>query len=165
MRRVQKAKPRKKIKETDAIPSAKLRTGFDHLNAVNHTSDEREDSLRISLDTKAKVDVFDSSRGGTLRGKEAVQTGDHNLGNKAKLVPFGILDVMVGLLTIAFGVSFETCDFIVDGLEHWWESNQDQYRHIRQLVINLDNAEQIQLSDPIYQTPFHAQGNGVTRRP
>ena len=48
-RRVQKTKPQKKIKETDAI--------FEHLNAVNHASDKREDSLRISIDTKAKVDL------------------------------------------------------------------------------------------------------------
>ena len=132
LRRVQKAKPQKKIKETDAI--------FDHLKEVNPASDEREDSLRISIDTKAKVDVCDSSRGGTSRGKEAVQADDHDMGSKTKLVPFGILDVMAGLLTIIFGVSFETSDFIVDGLEHWWESNQDRYRHIRQLVINLDNG-------------------------
>ena len=57
LRRVQKAKAQKKIKETDAIPSTKLRTGFDHLKAVNPASDEREDSLRISIDTKAKVDL------------------------------------------------------------------------------------------------------------
>ena len=47
---------------------------------------------------------------------------------------------MSGLLTTLFGVSFETCDFIVDGLEHWWLSNKDQYRLINQLVINLDNG-------------------------
>ncbi len=47
LRRVQKAKPIKKIKETDAI--------FNNLHKVNKESDEREDSLRISIDTKAKV--------------------------------------------------------------------------------------------------------------
>jgi hypothetical protein len=41
LRRVQKAKPLKKIKETDAI--------FDNLDAVNQASDSREDSLRISI--------------------------------------------------------------------------------------------------------------------
>jgi Rhodopirellula transposase DDE domain len=47
LRRVQKAKPLKKIPETDAI--------FDNLNKINKESDLREDSLRISIDTKAKV--------------------------------------------------------------------------------------------------------------
>lgn len=132
LRRVQKAKPLKKIKETDAI--------FDNLDAVNRASDDREDSLRISIDTKAKVDLCASSRGGTSRCKKAVQADDHDLGDKSKLVPLGILDVMSGLLTIIFGVSFETSDFIVDGIEQWWLSNKDQYHLIKQLVINLDNG-------------------------
>ena len=129
-----------RIKETDAIPSTKLRTGFDNLDTVNRASDDREDSLRISIDTKAKVDLCDSSRGGTSRCKRAVQADDHDMGDKSKLVPLGILDVMSGLLTIIFGVSFETSDFIVDGIEQWWLSNKDQYHLIKQLVINLDNG-------------------------
>ena len=140
LRRVQKAKPLKKIKETDAIPSTKLRTGFDKLDVVNRASDSREDSLRISIDTKANVDLCASSRGGTSRCKRAVQADDHDMGDKSKLVPLGILDVMTGLLTIVFGVSFETSDFIIDGLEHWWERNKGQHRLINQLVINLDNG-------------------------
>jgi hypothetical protein len=59
LRRVQKAKPLKKVAETDAI--------FDKLYETNTASDRREDSLRISIDTKAKVDLCDSSRGGTSR--------------------------------------------------------------------------------------------------
>jgi hypothetical protein len=59
LRWVQKAKPLKKVSETDAI--------FDNLDQVNKASDLREDSLRISIDTKAKVDLCDSSRGGTSR--------------------------------------------------------------------------------------------------
>ena len=134
LRRVQKAKPLKKIPETDAI--------FDNLININKASDLREDSLRISIDTKAKVDLCDSSRGGTSRCKKAVQASDHDMGLKDKLAPFGILNMMTGLLTVLFGVSFETSDFIVDCLEQWWNDNKEQYRHIRQLVINLDNGPQ-----------------------
>ena len=80
LRRVQKAKPIKKIKETDAI--------FDNLDEVNRASDMREESLRISIDTKAKVDLCDSSRGGTSRCKKAVQADDHDMGGQAKTRPF-----------------------------------------------------------------------------
>lgn len=132
LRRVQKAKPLKKIKETDAI--------FKHVKAVNKQSDSRDDSLRISIDTKAKVDLCDSSRGGTSRCQKPVQAADHDMGHKSKLVPFGILEVLTGLVTIIFGVSFETSDFIVDALERWWALNQDKHSAIRQLVINLDNG-------------------------
>jgi len=62
LRRVQKAKRLKKIPETDDI--------FDNLNEINKDSDLQEDSLRISIDTKAKVDLCDSSRGGTSRCKK-----------------------------------------------------------------------------------------------
>ena len=134
LRRVQKAKPLKKIPETEAI--------FDNLIDVNKASDSCADSLRISIDTKAKVDLCDSSRGGTSRCKKAVQASDHDMGLKDKLAPFGILNMMTGLLTVLFGVSFETSDFIVDCLEQWWNDNKQQYRHIRQLVINLDNGPQ-----------------------
>ena len=134
LRRVQKAKPLKKIPETDAI--------FDNLIKINKASDLREDSLRISIDTKAKVDLCDSSRGGTSRCRKAVKANDHDMGLKNKLAPFGILNVMTGLLTILFGVSFETSDFIVDCLEHWWNNNKEQNSHIKQLVINLDNGPQ-----------------------
>jgi hypothetical protein len=134
LRRVQKAKPLKKIPETDDI--------FDNLNEINKDSDLQEDSLRISIDTKAKVDLCDSSRGGTSRCKKAVKASDHDMGIKNKLAPFGILNVITGLLTILFGTSFETSDFIVDCLELWWDGNKEQYRHIKQLVINLDNGPQ-----------------------
>ena len=64
------------------------------------------------------------------------------MGLKDKLAPFGILNMMTGLLTVIFGISFETSDFIVDCLEQWWDDNKKQYCHIKQLVINLDNGPQ-----------------------
>ena len=59
---------------------------------------------------------------------------------KDKLSPFGILNIMTGLLTIVFDVSFETSDFIADCLQQWWDDNKSQYDHITQLVINLATA-------------------------
>ena len=51
---------------------------------------------------------------------------------KEKLVPYGILEVLGGLLTILFGTSRETSDFSADGLQQWWDTNKDCYAHIRQ---------------------------------
>ena len=174
LRRVQKAKPIKKVKETDPI--------FNNLDKVNRESDMRADSLRISIDTKAKVDLCDSSRGGTSRCQKAVQADDHDMGPKSKLVPFGILDVMAGLLTVIFGSSFETSDFIVDCLEQWWGDNKDRYSHIKQLVINLDNGPQnsshrtqfmkrmVEFADKnnlevvlAYYPPYHSKYNPIER--
>lgn len=174
LRRVQKAKPLKKVAKTDVI--------FDNLDKVNTASDQREDSLRISIDTKAKVDLCDSSRGGTSRCRKAVKADDHDMGIKEKLVPFGILNMMTGLLTIIFGVSFETSDFIVDCLDQWWDDNKSQYNHIKQLVINLDNGPQnssnrtqfmkrmIEFADKnnlevllVYYPPYHSKYNPIER--
>lgn len=174
LRRVQKSKPIKRIKDTDDI--------FNNLSEINRESDQRNDSLRISIDSKAKVDLCDSSRGGTSRCKKAVQADDHDMGIKAKLTPFGILDVMTGLLTIIFGVSFETSDFIVDCLEQWWDKNKERYCHIKQLVINLDNGPQnsshrtqfmkriVEFSDKnnleivlAYYPPYHSKYNPIER--
>ena len=174
LRRVQKTKPIKKIKETDSI--------FENLDRVNKASDIRKDSLRISIDTKAKVDLCDSSRGGTSRCKKATQADDHDMGIKPKLVPVGILDVMGGLLNIIFGTSLETSDFIVDCLEQWWESNKERYSHIKQLVINLDNGPQnsshrtqfmkrmVEFADKnnleivlAYYPPYHSKYNPIER--
>jgi len=174
LRRVQKAKPLKKVLETDAI--------FDNLHKLNKESDLREDSLRISIDTKAKIDLCDSSRGGTSRCRKAVQADDHDMGIKDKLTPFGILEVMTGLLTIIFGVSFETSDFIVDGLQQWWDANKIRYPHIKQLVINLDNGphnsshrtqfikRRVEFADKnnleivlAYYPPYHSKYNPIER--
>lgn len=63
LRRVQKARPLKRILETDAI--------FENVQRENEASDKREDSLRISIDAKAKVDLGDFSRRGKSRGKKS----------------------------------------------------------------------------------------------
>jgi hypothetical protein len=132
MRRVQKTKPLKKIRETDAI--------FDNVRQENQAADDSPDVVRISLDAQAKVDVGDFSRDGESRAAEAPRAWDHDTQSKKKLVPYGLLNVTTGVLTIIIGTSHETSDFIVDCLEQWWEANKAQHPHARRLVINLDNG-------------------------
>ncbi len=81
------------------------------------------------------MDLCDSSRGGTSRCRKATQADDHDMGIKPKKVPFGIQDVMLGLLTIIFGVSHETSDFIVDCLELWWANEKNRYSHINNWLL------------------------------
>ena len=71
LRRVQKAKPLKKVKETDAI--------FEHVNKANDEADRDPNTLRISIDSKAKVDIGRYSRGGAIRAKEAPKANDHEM--------------------------------------------------------------------------------------
>lgn len=174
LRRVQKAKPVKRVRETEAI--------FDNVHRENQASDAREDSLRISMDTKAKLNVGEFSRGGKARGSEAIQAWDHDMRPKEKLVPCGILEVLGGLLTIIFGTSRETSDFLADCLQQWWTLSKEQYLHIRQLVIDLDNGPQnasfrtqfmkrlVEFADRnaleivlVYYPPYHSKYNPIER--
>jgi hypothetical protein len=174
LRGVLKAKPLKRVRETDAI--------FDNVKQENQASDDREDSLRISIDTKAKLNVGEFSRGGQARGQEATEALDHDMRPEQKLVPFGILEVLSGLLTIIFGDSRETSDFIVDCLQQWWDSSKERYGHIRQLVIDLDNGPEIasnrtqfmkrmvEFADRnnlaivlVYYPPYHSKYNPIER--
>ncbi|QTA79376.1 Transposase DDE domain-containing protein [Desulfonema limicola] len=111
LKRVQKSKPLKKIKQVDEI--------FENVWEANRQSDENPESLRISIDAKAKVNVGEFSRNGKSRDREPKKAGDHDMNPKSKLVPYGILNVLTGLLTIFIGTSYETSDFIVDCIEMW----------------------------------------------
>lgn len=132
LKRVQKTKPLRKRKETDAI--------FDNLRKVNEEADRCPETLRISIDTKAKVNLGDFSRGGKKRSFIAPKAGDHDMNPFGKLVPFGILEVQSGQLTTIVGRSAETSDFIVDSLQLWWDERKESYPSINKLVINLDNG-------------------------
>jgi len=98
------------------------------------------------------------------------------------LIPFGILEVASALLTITFGTTRETSDFIVDCLELWWQDRRKIYPHIRELVINLDNGPEVasnrtqfikrmvefadrhQLSIRlVYYPPYHSKYNPIER--
>lgn len=56
LKRVVKAKPQKKIPETEAI--------FEQVHQINQQADEAEHTLRVSIDTKATVKIGEYDRGG-----------------------------------------------------------------------------------------------------
>ena len=121
--------------ETDAI--------FDHLRTAHATAKTEPDTLRISLDTKAKVKVGPFSRGGRARGSEAVRAADHDMKPVAILAPAGILEVERGQLNLIFGTSRDTSDFVADALDLWWAGRRGTYPHVRRLLINLDNGPEV----------------------
>ena len=174
LKRVQKTKPVKKPSYVDEI--------FENVWEENRKSDENPESLRISIDGKAKLKIGDFSRGGKSRKKEAVKASDHDMNPLAKLAPFGILNVLTGVMMIIFGTSAETSDFIADCIELWWESNKSDYTHIKELVLNLDNGPSLagnrtqfikrmtEFADKtglrirlVYYPPYHSKYNSIER--
>src|SRR3954470_19967172 len=172
LRRVQKAKPLKKIKETEAI--------FDNVRRENQAADDDPDVIRISMDAKAKVSVGDYSRDGESRVAEPVKAWDHDPQPEQKLVPQGILDLTSSLLSIFIATSNATSDFFADCLDRWWEANKGRYPNARRLVIDLDNGPEnsshrtqfmnrlVRFADAtgleiklVYYPPYHSKYNPI----
>lgn len=107
---------------------------------MNREADTDEGILRISMDTKATVNLGDYSRGGQSRAMEPVAALDHDMMPKEKLIPGGILEVESGTPFLFFSNSNKTSDFMVDGLSAWWELRKPELAHVRRLVINMDNG-------------------------
>lgn len=100
-------------------------------------------TLHISLDTKAKVKIGAFSRRGVARGQEAVAAADHDMHPDAVLAPAGILEVKSHQLSLIFGTSRDTSDFVADCLERWWRERRTIYPGVRRLLIDLDNGPEI----------------------
>lgn len=66
------------------------------MRATHERAANNPTCLRISIDTKAKVQIGEFSRGGRGRGDEAVRAVDHDMHPDAVLAPAGILDVVSG---------------------------------------------------------------------
>ena len=145
------------------------------------------DTLRISIDTKAKVKIGKFSRNGEARGAEPVKALDHDMSPDALLVPLGILELNRGTEPIhqpmfIFGHSKETSDFIADGLDLWWAERKTLYLGVKRLHIELDNGPEIASSrtqfmkrlvefvdryrivvELAYLPPYHSKYNPIER--
>ena len=149
---------------------------------MNALADADPETMRISIDTKATVNVGEYSRGGRSRGVEAVKALDHDMCLKEKLVPGGILEPVTGRSFLFFGTSYKTRDFIVDGLLLWWEERKQEFCGLKQLVINVDNGPECsgrrtqflfrltEFADMtglciriIYYPPYHSKYNSIER--
>ena len=117
----------------------------------------------------------------TDREGNVIQGWDHDPPGAEKLVPFGVLMLATGALTLVFG-KHETSDFWGDCLRAWWKNARHRCRKIRRLVIYLDNGPKnsgvrtqflkrmIEFSDwsgleihLVYYPPYHSKYNPIER--
>jgi hypothetical protein len=122
--------PPRRVKQTDAI--------FDQLKVVNPQADGARDTLRISIDAKATVNIGPYSR----RGKSRTRTkaAGHDFKPQAKPTPLGIFLPEHDDLWLSMAKSKLTSDFIVDPPEQWREEVRLRFLRVKTLVINLDNG-------------------------
>jgi len=133
------------------------------------------------MDCKATVKIGPFSRGGLTRGDN--QACDHDMGCQEKYVPCGIVDEDSGELTITFGSSYKTSDFMVDALEAQWAAMDEQEKADTKLLqIKMDNGPEssgrrtqflyrmVQFADAIhtpiqllYYPPYHSKYNPIER--
>lgn len=149
---------------------------------MNKQADADPETLRISMDTKATVDVGEYSRYGRSRCLEPVKALDHDMQPKEKLVPGGILEPVSGRSFLFFTGSYKTSDFMVDGLLLWWNERKQELSDLKRIVVNLDNGPEcsgrrsqflkrlVAFSDMtglivrmIYYPPYHSKYNGIER--
>jgi Rhodopirellula transposase DDE domain len=108
------------------------------LKVVNPEADKADDTLRISIDAKAAVNIGPFSRRGRSRTK--TKAADHDFKPEATLTPFGIFLPQYDDLWLYMTRSKVTSDFIVDRLEQWWQEVRLRFLSVKTLVINLDNG-------------------------
>jgi hypothetical protein len=113
---------------------------FKNVHEVNAEADSDPKTVRISVDTKATVHVGDYSRKGKSRGLEPVKALDHEMMPKEKLVPGGIVETETGKAFLFLTDSNKTSDFLMDGIDLWWNSRRESLGDVTRLVINMDNG-------------------------
>ncbi len=155
---------------------------FAQVRRLNQEADADPKTLRISVDSKATINLGDYSRGGKSRALKAVKALDHDMASKEKLIPGGILEPVSGQSFLFFGESHKTSDFMVDGLEMWWEQRKPALCDIGTLVINSDNGPEcsgrrtqylqrlVEFADKtgliirlVYYPPYHSKYNAIER--
>ena len=105
---------------------------------MNHSADQADDVLRISMDAKAIVKVGPFARGGKSRVQ--VEATDHDFQPEATVTPVGIFLPTLDELFVYGITSKVTSDCLVDRIVQWWETVRERFAHITTLVINRDNG-------------------------
>jgi len=149
---------------------------------MNALADADPETLRISIDTKATVNIGEYSRHGRSRGLEPVKALDHDMRMKEKLIPGGILEPVSGRAFLFFTDSYKTSDFMVDGFFLWWNERKQELSNLRRLFINMDNGPECsgrrtqfllriaEFADVtgliirlVYYPPYHSKYNAIER--
>jgi Rhodopirellula transposase DDE domain len=133
------------------------------------------------MDCKATVKLGAFSRGGETRGE--YKASDHDFGGTEHYIPCGILDEDTAQLSVTFGSSAKTSDFLVDTLTAWWQRlSTTEQRAIDQVQLKLDNGPEssgvrthfLQRMVPwgdmidqplrlLYYPPYHSKDNPIER--
>jgi hypothetical protein len=174
LRKVVKAKPLKKIKETDAI--------FENIKKKDQEIKESDEHVvRLSGDCKATVKIGEFSRGGLSRGNN--KASDHDFATMGSYTPCGLANEDTGELYINMGSSCKTSDFIIDTLCGLWSTlTLTEQQNVDKIQLKMDNGPEssgirtqflkriVEFADAIekpiqllYFPPYHSKYNPIER--
>lgn len=149
------------------------------MHTANRISDETEGVIRISMDTKAAINIGPFSRGGYNR--HGVRACDHDFAPESVLKLFGIMLPAFSDIHYYFTDSNVTADFMIDALEDLWptlkskfnphtiainadngpENSSRRSQYINRLIeFGIKNEVAIRL---IYYPPYHSKYNPIER--
>ena len=152
LKRIQKGKPLKKTKETDAI--------FANVKAVRQQVRDEPKRWRSRWTRRRRWHWAITSVGGKTRTDadgEVAKGWDHDPPAKVKLVPFGILMRVTGALMLVFGTR-ETSDAWVDALQMWWRRFGRASTHQAAGDLSGQRAEQFGSADPVPEADGAVRG-------
>jgi len=173
LRRVQKSKPLKRVPQVDEI--------FENVHRLNREADSSEDdaTLRLSLDTKARINVGEFDRGGRARVERKAL--DHDYPGEV-VVPVGIFLPKYDELYVELRKRRATADSYVDSLEGFWQNEAYRFPNTKTLLLNLDRgpennshrtqfmARLVQFADQTglrivlaYYPPYQSKYNAIER--
>ena len=133
------------------------------------------------MDCKATVKLGAFSRDGKTRGD--YKASDPDFGGTEHYIPCGIVDEDTAQLSLTFGSSAKTSDFIVDTLTAWWQGlSVKEHRAIDRGQLKMDNGPESSgvrtqflsrmvqvvatIGNPLqllYYPPYHSKDNPIER--
>ena len=172
LRKVRKARPKKKLPETDAI--------FHRLHAVNAEAHQCLNVLRVCTDAKATVKIGQLCRGGM--SWVLIKSLDHDFKPDAVVTPIDVLLPEHDELYLYFVPGSATADAHADVLSHFWNANRHRFPGVDTLLLNQDNgpelhsrrtqfmARLVEMADTTqttvrlaYYPPYHSKYNPAER--
>jgi hypothetical protein len=116
----------------------------EQFNYINNQAKKyiKEGEPVISVDTKKKelIGNFKNNGAEYRKKKDPRKVNAHDFGNK-KAAPYGIYDQVYNEGFVNVGTSYDTSQFAVDSIRHWWNLiGKKKYESAEKLLITADSG-------------------------
>ena len=149
-KKIQKNKPLKKIPELDEI--------FENVHKINEKSDKNPRSVRISIDAKAKKNIWNLSTWWKSRYKNTLISDDHDTEIIEKLVPYWIKNnIRIQLAYyLPYHSKYNPIEHVFWTLEQYWNwiilnSVEKTIEVVKNMICGWKKPVSVKIIDKIYE--------------